>query len=127
LSFFQKIAAFLVIALLCSIFLAYFGAVFNHIRYGIEEKNVSPLYFAVIIFAGIVIGIPFMQVIHNLGISVSRLSLSLNGVCAGGLTGLALFGWWMPLDMLMLYILMSSIAGGLSGLLWHVFVERHRG
>jgi hypothetical protein len=135
LSFFRNIAAFLIIAALCSVLLAYFGALFNYIKYGLEEKNVaqlvlgplfvSPLYFLVIALAGIIIGIPVMQVIRNLGLSNSCLSLSWVGTCAGALTGLALFGWWIPMKMLVLFIFMSSLAGGLSGLLWYVFVERH--
>jgi drug/metabolite transporter (DMT)-like permease len=130
----RKAFAFLLVAGIVSVFLAYAGVVISSFYYGFRNLNPMegffgpliqvPIWAGFLVVGGLIFGLPTLLILRRKNLASRRSWLVLTGIVVGAGASALLLATWLGLAVIPLALSLGAVGGGLSALLWFELVEK---
>jgi hypothetical protein len=130
----KQALAFLLVAAIVSVFLAYAGVLISSLEYGFHNLDLRegllgpltqvPIWAGFLVVGGLMFGLPTLAILRKKDLASRRSWLVPAGVVVGAGASAVLLVTWLGLAVLPIALSLGAVGGGLSALLWFELVEK---
>ncbi|MBA4050532.1 MAG: hypothetical protein C0472_01355 [Erythrobacter sp.] len=133
-SFAKQALAFLLVAAVVSVFLAYAGILTSSLEHGFHNLDLRegllgpliqvPIWAGFLVVGGLMFGLPTLVILRKKDLASRRSWLVSAGTVVGAGASAVLLATWLGLAVLPIALSLGAVGGGLSALLWFELVEK---